>query len=634
MHRILFPDWWLANSWSLLDQLREPSFDGWLLLRYALQALATSFPLFLADYLLGLGVLRLWGKTLARPLQHAAALGLGMGLAGTGIFLLGTLGRITLRGLLILTTVQLALGLALAWRTLRLSKWRWPKWRWDYLLALPVLAVLVPDLMMPVFDYDSTMYHMASARHYKDNFKISYQDGIRFNAQPHLTVMLYLRQWWVTGDANLTKLVNLEYLAILALLFHWMARRFRLPYGGWLAAGLVFGTPIFSYAARVEYADLGLATWLGLGFAVLVSAPGRLPLAALLLGFCAATKLQGHVAAAAVGLGWLTVALWRRQAFLKPMALLAAGVAAPCLGWWWRSYRATGSPVFPFLTDSPDVKNLFTVNATYGVGRDWLTFLKTPWNMIVVPPYTYADLFHFGPSCLILIVLGVAALWWGRGRKIDRGTGMALVASAAFSVLWFRSGQVMRYEACLLPIWAYLLLASLRRMKTPVGLAALVFLPMLIWSSVMTASVVRFGLPPPVTWPAGQGALRNVLPYYRASRVLEGRVKNDERVYLWFCDDARFYFPGRLYGDWFGGFTYTWLGNVHAASPIRDLPSMIRRLREHGFRYVVIDRERASRGATIYGGDILETGLVRPFVPIPGTETLYDDHRLAVLRIL
>jgi hypothetical protein len=623
----LFPDWWGANAQVFLEQLAEPSFNGLLLFRYAIQALACTLPIALADYLLGLALLRVAKVTLPRPLHHAAALGLGAGLAGTGIFLFGAFGRITTKGLFLFTAIQLIAGLAFGARAVR-----FPRPRWTWLLALPLLLVSLPDLMMPVLDYDSTMYHMASAKHYKETGRMTYHEGIRFNAQPHLTVMLYLRQWWLTGDANLTKLVNLEYFAMLLLLFQWLARRFRVKAGAWLAFALLLGTPIFSYSARVEYADLGLATWLALGFGVLTVARSsrRLLLAGSLLGFCAASKLQGHVVVVSLGAAWFLIEARRRRRL--PNLALALPILLLGLPWWLRSFAATGTPVYPFLSKSPDVQNLFAVNATYGVGRDWLAFLLLPWNMIVVPQERFADLFRFGPSCLLLLSIGLAAVVLSR-KPIDHGTRIAALGSLIFTVLWFRSGQVMRYEACLLGVWAYLLLASLRRLRIPGSFALVVFLPLLLWSCLMTSSLVRFGIPPPVTWPATQGALRNVLPYYRASLVANRTIAPGERLYLWFCDDARFYFPHNAYGDWFGGYTYTWLGDVRTPKPIQNLPALLDRLRANGFRYVVADRERARQMGTIYGGWFLSTGIVEPFTPIPGVEVLYDDTRYVVFRL-
>lgn len=632
-----FPDWWWPNAQSLWSQVSDPAFQPLLIFRYALQCLLLSLPMALADYLLGRGIVARLSPRLHGPLRRAVELALGMGLAGTGILLFGLFGRLTGKGLVAFTVLEALAGVLLA-------RPRMPRLPARYLLAFaPALIFLVPfvsDLMLPVLDYDSNMYHMASARHYKEVGRIAYQEGIRFNAQPHLSVMLYLRQWWMLGDAGAIKLMNLEYLAILVLLFQWAARRFRVRGGAWVAAALAFGSPIFGFSIRTEYADLALATWLVCGVALVVrygrrARPVELLLAGLVLGLCGATKLQGLVVVACfLFADALLDLVYRRNlmATLQRGLLLGAGTIAVGLPWWIRSYRHTGSPFAPFLTDSPDVAALFQVNKGYGVGFDLLSFLRLPWTMISVPPEKFADLFRFGPSCLVLLVLGVVALVVQR-RAIDRGTWLALLGSLLFTVSWFRTGQVMRYEACLLPVWGLLALSALSRLRWRSAWVVALFLPLLVYSSVLTSSMVRFGLAPPVTWPETQSTLNAVLPYYRATRALEAVVKPGERVYLWFCDDAKFYVPGVAYGDWFGTYTYGWLGNVNQPNPIHDLPTMLGRLKGVGMKYVLVDRERASKGGTIYGGAFLSTGIVKPFVPIPGVQVLFDDGRHIVFRL-
>ncbi len=630
-----FPDWWLPNFQTFLGQLAEPSFDGWLLLRYALQALLTSLPIFLADYCFGLGILRLLRLRLAGGLRHASAMALGTGAAALGIFLFGSFGRLTPRGILTFTIVEGLVGLALAWPLLNR-----PRWRWRYLWALPLLLLYIPDLMLPILEYDSTMYHMSAARFYMEQQKILYHDGIRFNAQPHMPVMLYMRHWYLTQDANLLKLVNLEYLAILIGLFSWQARRYRIQAGILAALALSFGSPIFGYIVRQEYADFALTAWLSTGVCLLLAHGARhntprLIAASLILGCAGASKLQGLLVASCFIAADLAYHLWRNRNLrhtIERGLLLSTGIVAVGLAWWFRGWRFTGSPFYPFLSNSPDVKALFEVNASYGVGRDLLAFLAMPWHMITIPPSTYADLFRFGPSCLILLLVA-AVSFTKRSRRIDATTAVATLGSLLFTLLWFRSGQVMRYEACLLPIWSLLLLSSFKRLGWRAPYVSLLLTPLLLSNMLLTSNLVRYGVPPPVTWPATQGTLRAVLPYYKATQAASHIVQKNDLVYTWFCDDIRAYAPGKSYGDWFGGFTYTWLGNVHSGPKITDPAQMIARLKSSGFRYIIVDRVRAARGGTIYGGPFLSSGFVRRFVPVPNTQTIFDDGRYAVFRL-
>ncbi len=630
-----FPDWWLPHYQVLLEQLADPGFQPWLIVRYAIQALLTSLPIFAADYVFGLGILRLLKLRLSGMLKHSSALALGTGAAALGIFLFGTFGRLTGKGILAFTIVQAIAGLALAWPTLTR-----PRVKLSALWLLPLVAVLMPDWMMPIIEYDSTMYHMSSARWYMEQHKTLYHEGIRFNAQPHMPVMLYMRQWWLTSDANLIKLVNLEYLAILAGLFAWMARRYRIRWGTLAAFGLVLGSPIFGYITRQEYADLALTSWLSAGVCLLLAHGARnhtprLLAAGLLLGAAGASKLQGLLVASCFILADTLVHIARPRNIASTIRRgLAVGLPVLAVGlpWWFRGWRYTGSPFYPFLSDSPDVKALFQVNAGYGVGRDLIAFLSVPWHMITISPERYADLYRFGPSCLILLAVGLLAVTLRRAR-IDVSTSVVALSSLIFTVLWFRSGQVMRYEACLLPLWALLLLSALRRAGLRHFIAPLLLLPLLVSNILLTSNVIRYSVPPPVTWPETQTVLKAVLPYYSATQAASHVIRPNDLVYTWFCDDIRAYTPGKSYGDWFGGYTYTWLGNVHSGTPLTDVARMIARLKQNGFRYIIVDRERAKRGGTIYQGNFLQSGMVKPFTPVPGVETVFDDGRYAVFRL-
>jgi hypothetical protein len=628
------PVWFQPNFLTLSEQLQQPYFQPLLLLRYAFEALLCSLPIFAADYLLGLGLLRRMRINLAPPLHRAAAMAIGMGTAATGIFFFGSFGRLTGKGMLAFTALEAMLGLALLWPLTKPPRLRL-RWRWSYLLALTLFIPYFLDLMLPLLEYDSTMYHMAFARWYMEKGKLLYHDGLRFNAQPHLPVMLYMRHWWLLNDAALLKLVNLQYMFVLLGTFTWAARRFRIPGGAWLAAGLVLGSPIFSFITRVEYADFALTVWLGLGSALLtLRHPRARYAAALCLGFCAASKLQGMVVVACFLTADFAVSSWRERRIPWARSLvLGATVILLGLPWWIRSYVNTGSPFAPFLTASPDVASLFVVNRNYGVGRDLWAFLATPWNMITVNPEKYADLFRFGPSCLLLLTFAAAALLLRRGKTIDRGSAFLALGSLLFTLFWFRSGQVMRYEACLLPGWALLLLASLARFRPLLHLCRPLLILLLLSTSFLASNMIRFGLPPAVTWPATQATLSAVLPYYRATQVLNRFVKPNDRVYTWFCDDAKAYVPGKAYGDWFSAYDYHWLGNTRAADKITSVEGLLARLKANGFRYVMLDRERAAQGGTIYTGSFLSTGFVKRFVPIPGIDILYDDGKYLVFRL-
>ena len=222
------PLWWPRTLLELSRTWHSPGFDALLLLRWSLQSLAISLLIFLADYLLGTALLRLLDRRfpLRMPvtLRFALSLALGHGVGGLLVFLLGLAHLLTPW---MVTTVLVCSGLAgalLLWRQHALAWAAQPFRGWQVtplalallVLFLPALILLQLDLLMPVIEGDSMLYHMASARWYAEHHSLAYHPGIRFNAQPQQTVLLYLRHWLVTGEETHVKLLNWEYLAMLA----------------------------------------------------------------------------------------------------------------------------------------------------------------------------------------------------------------------------------------------------------------------------------------------------------------------------------------------------------------------------------------------------------------------------------
>ena len=168
------------------------------------------------------------------------------------------------------------------------------------LLMLPVIAIQAMDLMMPVLEFDSAMYHMSAAKLYRETGSLPYHDGIRFNAQPQLPVLLYLRQWFLLGDDCLLKLANVELSLILLLTLLAAARELAWRDSWVLGALFVAASPVMCWVTKIEYADLALTAYFGLGSILLYRQLRlrRFRLAwptGLALGFAGACKYQGLV---------------------------------------------------------------------------------------------------------------------------------------------------------------------------------------------------------------------------------------------------------------------------------------------------------------------------------------------------
>ncbi len=617
-------DWWLSRARELAHHLDHTPPDCWLLFRWAAQSLAGTLLILAADALLGASLLRAFRCRLPVRLRGAVALTIGGGAAGLLIFILGILRRIDAGWVLGVTGLAALPGL---WM-LRTAKGRWQAFGWLsalrprggwWVVAGLFLGLQTLDWLMPVLDYDATMYHAASAKWYEDTRRMPYHEGIRFNAQPHLPSLLYLRQLLLLDDQRI-KLINLEFALVILLVVAHAARRRRWPVP--VAFALVGLSPVFWWITRIEYADFAMAAWFTAGAALLLLDAQRRPwLAGLALGLAGAAKLQGLVMAALLGGSWVIGAgRWRA------IPALAAGVCAAGLPWWIRSWRHTGSPMFPFFTDSPDGARLFEVSARYGVGRDALAFLRLPWDAMTADARVFADPYIFGPGLAMFAGLLVA-------RLVRRAapSRMALISIAAFGlylVFWFRTGQVMRYLAAWVP---FLILAAMLWMRGGTRLKWLQ-LPLLTgasFCSLYTLTTVRYASLPPVTTLERETLLANHLPYYASARELRRVIGPREKTYLLFCEESRFYVPGLVFGDWFGAYSYRWAGTVTSGPA-----AVVRQLREAGFHYLLVDRDRARAGAQLYSAEFQQSGIVRSGGPLPdGLQQIYTDGRYVLWKI-
>jgi hypothetical protein len=629
-----FPDWWRNGAASLLVNLSSSDTNFWLLFRFLLDGLLRSAPLWLADFCLGLALLLPLRHRLPAFPRAAAALGIGMLCNGMLLFALGLLGRYRMSTLLWVHLLELGILPPLLWR------WRaWPRlhrgWamsRWWLLLLLPLLFVVMLDLLMPVLEYDSGMYHMSTARWYRDTQGLNFNPALRFSNLPHLSILLYLRQWMWCGDEQYVKLANLEYLLLLFFTFNAAARYLRLQQGLATAIALLFLSPLLQWTLRTEYADFPLLAFHGTACLLLwLSLRPRAALALPLLGGCllgavASTKMQGLVLAAITGFAYLVASCWPPLALrssLQRSVVCGLAALAPALPWWLRSIHHTGFPFYPFAAGPNEEARLhYLVNSVYGMGQGIPEFLRLPWRMVSGPPEKYTDPFVFGPVIALLLPAVCLLLWQRRlHARLALFGGITLLG---FLVFWFQSGQVFRYLTALLPFSTVLLLSALPRRSS--WLAWLGVLP-LIAATALSTQMVRYGTTTPVRFSARDNLLATNAAWPALRRLPSAR----HRTWLWFCEELKFRVPGYVAGDWFGQYNYHWLHEGQR----RQSPEAFRdRLREAGFRYVLLDRRRGLNGGTIYERGFFDSGWMRNDLNIAGVRRLYSDHQYALFEIL
>lgn len=647
------PTWWPRTFALLADQWASGQIDGWLLARWVFQTGLIAALVWISDFLVGASILhRVLGESRYRLhpfLRVGAALALGNGLGGLLIVALSPLHWIKPGHIRIGVALFALAGLAHLWFHGRPAvHWFFGFWRarprigWAGLALLALwiapFAIHALDLLMPVIDGDSMMYHISAARGYSEKHTLVYQPTIRYNAHPQMTVLVYLREWLFTRDDLQLKLVNWEYLLMLATCLAGVLAEFRWRRLTVLALLFVAQAPVFAWMAKVEYADFGLSTYLLVASTLLGVALRRQALAlvwpaAMILGFASACKLQGSVMGAFVAIAFLFAA-WRARWEFRAIAQSAAAMLVTAVAcnapWWIRSWVNTGSPMYPFFSGTLDEKAMATMSLGYGFGRSFRDLLLLPWRQITEPSHKWADPYIFGISGALLLLTALLAFAIRRRFTLSPPVLFWTFTVALYFTFWFATGHVQRYLAAFLPVMAILFAAALATMGLRRSVWWLV-LPLSlngIFSFLTPSRVLLHAVAPPVTNSQRETVLAVALPFYRAVRQLNQIRQPNDRTYLWFCEDARYYVNGPTDGDWFGEHTFNWLGRDSAS-----LEVMMNRLRQAGFRYLVVDRDYTRRFASIYPPAYLESGFVADEGPTGGARLIINEGRVRVYSL-
>ena len=302
-------------------------------------------------------------------------------------------------------------------------------------------------------------------------------------------------------------------------------------------------------------------------------------------------------------------------------------------GWWARSWVNTGSPAFPFFAGAqPDAVATFLINRTYGLGHGPLAFLLLPWHMLVGPYTAFADPAVFGMGGLLLVAAAAAALAMRRARPTPEVLFLAATC-AAFILLWFHSGQVMRYLTSILGLlamlWMWLLSrAGVERRRWLARAIVCLLAVAAVYESLLMSVLFRRGVLPPVTYAQKEFTLAGALPYYLAVREINRRAAPSEKTYLLFCEECGYYLKTATAGDWHGDYPYRWTQqNVYSA------PDLAARLRQAGFRWVLVSRAAARRSAGIFDWPFAESAFVRRDAVLPGATAVYSDNLYGAFRL-
>jgi hypothetical protein len=363
------------------------------------------------------------------------------------------------------------------------------EWALILFIAIPVVMALIASLAPPVAK-DTLLYHFALPKAYIAQHSNSIVDGniasfLPLGAEMHYVWAMLLGGWFSQRAAEASAGgTSFWFLAFLLYAVYGWARELNVERAWALVAVLIIATiPTAYHVAASSYVDVSLALFVTLSVYALsrwwkAQERSWLVLIAIFLGGALSIKLTSLFVFAAFA---LVVLLRSRKAKESSGAgkVLLAGIGALLLAgvfaspWYLRTWKATGSPVFPFYMsmwkgEAPgwDVErsNLFqAMNSQYGgEKKSPEDYILSPWNISVKAQPEEPAYFDgvIGVSFLLGLPLLIFVLW-----KFDVPIDVKIAAgiTVIMFLFWLFSSQQLRYLLPVLPLCAIGIVVSAAR---------------------------------------------------------------------------------------------------------------------------------------------------------------------------
>lgn len=369
------------------------------------------------------------------------ALGIG-GLAYIGLAL-ALVGLYRAEVLWSVAGLSLAGGLVVFLRARRRPRPQWHRplrltWLWIGCASLAVLMTFVAALA-PQWEYDGVWYHLYFPRLYlEQGHLVDLVD--EFPSLFPMTWELWFGYGLAVGGQTAATLLHFVCLVLLAMMTYELTRRYLPAVSPWLAVALFVSAPLVMWTASTAYIDLAGTLYIILAlYATLRYTDGRLRqwlwLAAVNLGLALAIKHVALLVAPLLG-GGLTLLLWlearrlpmpvsqRLWQAVSPALLLGTVSLLIALPWYWRSWAASGDPLFPMLFslvgapaerwDALSHAGLMSFEELFGRPRTFWNQLTLPWHVTM---HAAAYDGSLGPLFLVLLPLLILrpkgrVIWW------------------------------------------------------------------------------------------------------------------------------------------------------------------------------------------------------------------------------
>ncbi|AVM75595.1 glycosyltransferase family 39 protein [Magnetospirillum gryphiswaldense] len=372
--------------------------------------------------------------------------------------------------------------------------------------AAMVLSGVVQGLAPPN-DYDSLMYHLSIPKLDVELGRIvePWQRALPHGFFPQMTGNIY-RLFLGLGVETAIQPFNGIVAALTALLCLDMARKCQMSVRLQIVAVTAYvACRVVVWEMATPEVEIPLAFFTVLAVLLLwtwseTPRPGLALLLGLVLGAGSLVKFHGFVVAAIVGIGMIMVVA-RHIRLASSLAWAAGGGLAVITPHLVVSYLISGNPLYPMFNHlfTPGGADYFAgTAAAYGIGRDPLSLLATPWALSVQPMQHFDGMVLGSPYFLALAPLGLLF-----GRRQAR-LPVLWAPVLAYYVVWFYAlSQQVRFLMPILPVlavWTAMgveaLLAACGRNRLLHAVTALMLTVMAANQGLFVAIYAALRLPP------------------------------------------------------------------------------------------------------------------------------------------
>ena len=246
------------------------------------------------------------------------------------------------------TLVVLALVLVAASFSVIRPVWTMPRATWWWIPFAVFGAWYFVNALAPETSADGTFYHLAFPMRYLEHGGF-YRVTTNFYANLSQGIEMLFLMAFAVGKHSAGALTHLAFLFALAAGMVAYGKFIKKPTAGWLAALIVFTSPVIGWDATVAYNDVAVAAVLFLLFFALMRfdsdrARGWLIVAGLLAGFGYAIKYTAFLATP-YAIGFV---LWRTRSW-KSALIVAACASILIAPWMIKNWLWVDNPVSPLF---------------------------------------------------------------------------------------------------------------------------------------------------------------------------------------------------------------------------------------------------------------------------------------------